>query len=121
MKEYLKYLFSYHLHIGTLAWLLMRLCGITLVIYLFFHLWVIFWFGKTLTSFNMLLQMRGQLWMKTLETFLIWAVCYHAGNGIRLILIDLGIGIRWQRQLFVAVIMLSLILSTFFVYPIWHD
>ena len=121
MKNYLRYLFSYHWHSGTVAWLLMRLCGIALAIYLGFHLWMFFWFGQSLVSFSNLLQMRKQPGMRILEMLLIWAVCYHAGNGIRLILIDFGLGIRWQKSLFVAVMMLSLILSIFFVYPIWHD
>lgn len=121
MKNYLRYLFSYHWHGGMLAWLLMRLCGIALAIYLGFHLWMIFWFGQSSVFFSSLLQMREQPGMRILETLLIWAVCYHAGNGIRLILIDFGLGIRWQKSLFAAVMMLSLILSTLFVYPIWHD
>ena len=116
MSKYLKYLISYHVHAGTVAWLLMRLCGIVLTIYLACHLGIIFWFGKNLASFTTFLHISEHPGIRILETFLIWTVCYHAGNGIRLILMDLGLGIRWQKSLFIVIMMLSLILTIFFVY-----
>ena len=116
MSKYLKYLISYHVHVGTVAWLLMRLCGVVLTIYLGCHLGIIFWFGKNSASFTTFLQISKHPGMRILETFFIWAACYHGGNGIRLILMDLGLGIRWQKSLFIVIIMLSLILTIFFVY-----
>lgn len=120
MRAYLKQLFSYRWHLGLVAWLLMRLSGLGLALYLCLHLGVIFYFGRSPEAFRTFLALRGHLFIKVLESLLILAACYHAGNGVRLILIDVGYGIRWQKQLFVGVVILAVILSTIFLYPVWY-
>jgi len=120
MKGYLKQLFSYRWHLGTVAWLLMRLSGLGLALYLCLHLGIIFYFGQSPDTFSAFLVLRKRPFMKILESVLILAACYHAGNGVRLILIDLGFGIRWQKQLFIVVVILTTILSTIFLYPVWY-
>jgi succinate dehydrogenase / fumarate reductase cytochrome b subunit len=120
MKDYLKQLFSYRWHLGTVAWFLMRLTGLALALYLCLHLGVIFYFSKSSQTFAVFLAAKEHVFIKVLESLLVFAVCYHAGNGLRLILIDLGIGIPWQKHLFIGVLVLSLILSIIFLYPVWY-
>ena len=120
MKAYLKQLFAYRWHLGTVAWFLMRLTGLALALYLCLHLGVIFYFGKSSQAFATFLAAKEHAFTKILESLLILAACYHAGNGLRLVLIDLGIGIPWQKQLFVGVLVLTLIVSIIFLYPVWY-
>jgi len=120
MKAYLKQLFSYRWQPGMIAWLLMRLSGLGLVLYLCLHLGVISYFGKSPEDFRAFLALRKHIFVKVLESLLILAVCYHANNGVRVILIDFGFGIRWQKQLFIGVVILTFVLSTIFLYPVWY-
>ncbi|HKN48932.1 MAG TPA: succinate dehydrogenase, cytochrome b556 subunit, partial [Actinomycetota bacterium] len=50
-------------------------------------------------------------WFRPLEVLLIGAVIYHSMNGLRVILVDFwGRGVRYERQLSVAVNAVSLVM-----------
>ncbi len=90
---------------GMWIWALQRIAGLILVLYLFAHIIVISLVavsseaqGKN--AFDAVMGFFGHPVVLVLELLLIWAVLFHAFNGIRVILFDLGIGIKYQKLIF---------------------
>ena len=87
---------------GMWAWLLFRISGVILALYLFLHIVVIStgrWTaaGKTLNS---LMKTFDNPVLVVLDLALVVAVLYHALNGVRIILLDLGIGTERHKVMF---------------------
>jgi succinate dehydrogenase / fumarate reductase cytochrome b subunit len=85
---------------GTAAWILQRLSGVFLTVYLISHIIVIGTSVRGETSFNDLLSNFEKTPFLVLDAGLLGIVAFHAVNGLRLILFDFGIGLRHQKVLF---------------------
>jgi succinate dehydrogenase / fumarate reductase, cytochrome b subunit len=87
--------------IGMWAWMLFRISGLVLVFYLFVHLWVISQ-GRIggPDSLNSLMEFFDKPILVFLDLMLVAAVLYHALNGVRIILMDFGVGIRQHKVIF---------------------
>jgi len=85
---------------GTLAWLLQRLSGVFLTIYLIVHIIVIGNSVRGEDAFDDLMGIFDNPLMLVLDAGLVGIVAFHALNGIRLILLDMAIGLRYQKVLF---------------------
>ena len=85
---------------GTAAWLLQRLSGIFLTIYLITHIIVIGSSVRGEDSFDDLLSTFDKAPFLVLDAGLLGIVAFHAVNGLRLILFDFTIGLRYQKVLF---------------------
>ena len=85
---------------GTAAWLLQRLSGIFLTIYLITHIIVIGTSVRGEDSFDDLLSTFDKAPFLVLDAGLLGIVAFHALNGLRLILFDFAIGLRYQKVLF---------------------
>jgi succinate dehydrogenase / fumarate reductase cytochrome b subunit len=85
---------------GTAAWLLQRLSGIFLTIYLISHIIVIGNSVRGEDSFDDLLSTFDKPLFLVLDAGLLGIVAFHAVNGLRLILFDFAIGLRYQKVLF---------------------
>jgi succinate dehydrogenase / fumarate reductase cytochrome b subunit len=85
---------------GTAAWLLQRLSGIFLTIYLITHIIVIGTSVRGEDSFDDLLSTFDKAPFLVLDAGLLGIVAFHALNGLRLILFDFAIGLRYQKALF---------------------
>jgi len=89
----------YRIRTGMFAWMMHRLTGVGLVVYLIIHVWGL----KSLTdpeTFNALIAKYHSPLFKVGEFALLVAVAYHAMNGLRIVLIDL---LGWspkQKKLF---------------------
>ena len=90
--------------IGMWAWVLHRLTGLGLVLYLLIHIVLM---GLSLLrgeeAFDAALSvLMGNRFFGLLEILLLAAVLYHGFNGIRILLFDmgLGIGVRAQKIIF---------------------
>ncbi len=99
---------------GTWAWLLHRITGLALVVYLFIHILAISfaalsWGGFSFDQAMALLHTRPFL---VLDLGLLAILLFHTLNGIRILLFDLGIGIRSQQQLFWLALSVSLLGET---------
>lgn len=77
-----------------------RITGVALVFYLMAHILVVGSraFGEEAWEKAMRLVGAGHPVVRVLEYFLIIAVVFHATNGIRLVLGELGIGIGHPRR-----------------------
>ena len=87
---------------GTAAWLLQRLSGVFLTIYLITHIIVIGTSVRGEDSFDDLLSTFEKPVFLVLDAGLLGIVAFHAVNGLRLILFDFAIGLRYQKVLFWA-------------------
>jgi succinate dehydrogenase / fumarate reductase cytochrome b subunit len=87
---------------GMWAWLLFRISGLILVFYLGAHIIVISTgqFGADGETFNNLMKFFDHPVAVVLDLALVVAVLYHALNGVRIILMDFGVGIHRHKIIF---------------------
>jgi len=85
---------------GTAAWLLQRLSGLFLTLYLIVHIIVIGTAVQGEDAFDDLLATFDKAPFLILDAGLVGVVAFHAVNGLRLILFDFAIGLRFQKALF---------------------
>ncbi len=87
---------------GTAAWALQRLSGLFLTAYLLTHLFVIGSVVRGEGSFDSMLSKFESAPFLVLDAGLVGVVAFHGLNGLRLILLDFAIGLRFQKALFWA-------------------
>lgn len=80
----------YRLHPGYIAWLLHRITGIGLALYIFTHIWVIHHISRGKEAFNQVMAVVQSPIFHLLEIGLLACVVFHGLNGIRVVLIDYG-------------------------------
>jgi succinate dehydrogenase / fumarate reductase cytochrome b subunit len=88
--------------LGMWAWVLFRISGLILVGYLFVHIWVISQGRAGVDELDDLFDFFHNPLLVFLELMLVAAVLYHALNGVRIVLMDLGIGIGQHKMVFWA-------------------
>jgi len=93
--------------LGMWAWLLFRISGLILVGYLFVHVWVISQGRAGVDELNDLFDLFHHPVLVFFELMLVAAVLYHALNGVRIVLMDLGVGIRQHKTVFWAVMVVA--------------
>ncbi|HMK08546.1 MAG TPA: succinate dehydrogenase, cytochrome b556 subunit [Anaerolineales bacterium] len=96
---------------GFLSFLLRRVTGIALVLYLFLHMWVI---GSALRGsqvFDARLALVQTPFFKVAEVALLAAVFYHAFDGLRLLLVNWFKVTSYRRSLFYAAFGLAAIMT----------
>jgi succinate dehydrogenase / fumarate reductase cytochrome b subunit len=77
-----------------------RLSGLALVVYLMMHIWVIHHVQNGAESFDGMMKFMHNPLFRLGEAALLAAVLYHAINGIRLVAINSGWGLRNYRFTF---------------------
>ncbi len=87
---------------GMWAWLLFRISGLILVFYLGAHIIIISMgqFGAEGETLNNIMKTFDHPVLVLLDLALVVAVLYHALNGVRIILMDFGIGVHRHKILF---------------------
>jgi len=91
--------------VGMWAWLFHRVSGLVLVLYLFAHIAVISQARlRGAAGFDSLFKTLESPFFVILDLALIAAVLYHGLNGIRVLLFDLGVGIRQHKSLWWAAV-----------------
>jgi len=96
---------------GMLAFMVHRLSGIGLVFYLFLHLGVLNRLrGGPGNWDGFIALVRSPLFL-VLDGILLLGVLLHGLNGLRLTLIGLNRGLRWQKSSFWAILGLSILLT----------
>jgi succinate dehydrogenase / fumarate reductase cytochrome b subunit len=87
--------------VGMWAWILFRISGLVLAAYLFVHIWVISQ-GRAggADRLDGLFEFFDKPFLVFLDSVLVAAVLYHALNGVRVILMDFGVGIRQHKLIF---------------------
>ncbi len=100
---------------GMWAWILFRISGLVLVAYLFVHVWVISTarLGGP-AQIDSMFKFFDRPLLVLLDVALVAAVLYHALNGVRIVLMDMGYGVRSHKVVFwVCMVAAAAILSLF--------
>ena len=95
---------------GMWAWLLHRITGIGILLFLIVHIVDISLLGFGPTVYNEGIVLFGTPLVRIISLALIGAVFYHALNGIRIMLIDfVPEAARYQRSMFWTVLFLTIL------------
>jgi succinate dehydrogenase / fumarate reductase cytochrome b subunit len=95
---------------GFISFLLRRVTGVALVIYLFVHMWVIGSVNSGPAAFDARLNLVQTPFFKLAEIALLAAVVYHAFDGLRLIIVHYFEVTEYRKSLFYAIFAVSVIL-----------
>lgn len=98
----------YRIHLGTAAFILHRLAGLGLILYLLLHVWVIHHLINGKESFNATMDFFNNPLFKFFEVGLVGIIFFHLWNGLRVTVIDMGILVERQKVLFGAAVVLWL-------------
>lgn len=91
----------YKFYTGSFAWLLHRITGVSLTLYIFIHLYVLSHLKDPAKYKSLMAFMENPL-VKLSEVALLALVITHAVNGSRLVLIDMGVPTKLHKPLFWA-------------------
>jgi succinate dehydrogenase / fumarate reductase cytochrome b subunit len=82
---------------GMIAWLLHRLSGLGVLLFLVIHIFDIFLMGFGPGPFNALLVLYHSWWGRIMTVFLVFGLLFHAVNGARIIIQDFWPRL-WRHQ-----------------------
>jgi succinate dehydrogenase / fumarate reductase, cytochrome b subunit len=95
---------------GMWSWLLHRVTGVAILLFLLVHIVDITILGFGPTVYNNALTVFSYPFVRIVSLGLIVAVLYHSFNGLRITLIDFWpAGARYQSQMFVGVLAVTAI------------
>lgn len=95
---------------GSFAWILHRVSGLALVLYLLLHIYSVSFLAQGSEAFNAVMKAYASPAFKIGEV-LVWAAfLYHALNGLRVVWMDLGKGSLFHKKLFAGVFVLTALL-----------
>lgn len=106
---------------GAWAFILNRLSGLGLTFYLGLHLAVLNKLAQGPQAYDDFVAFSQSPLIKVGEILLIAAVLFHGLNGLRLILLAFGIGIRQQKKLLVFVMLSTLLVSGLFAVHLFGE
>ena len=94
--------------VGMWAWVLFRISGLILVAYLFVHIGIV---SQAQVQgpgvLDRLFKTFDNPILVFLDFMLVSAVLYHGLNGVRIVLMDLGYGVRQHKLVFLAVMIVA--------------
>jgi len=105
---------------GMWAWVGHRLTGLALVAYVFLHLSFLTTASLGSGDFDSLMATTSKPLFIAMDFMLVILVIYHAMNGARVVLFDLGIGIRRQKLVFWVTMAIAAVLIVGGLWAIWH-
>jgi succinate dehydrogenase / fumarate reductase, cytochrome b subunit len=91
---------------GTWAFILNRLSGLGLTLYLFLHLGVLGLLAQGPAAYDRFIALAKSPAMAAGELLVVVAGLYHGLNGLRVAATSIGIGVRHQRLLLAAIVLL---------------
>lgn len=103
---------------GFISFVLRRVSGVALVIYLFMHMWVIGSITQGSAAFDNRLNMVQSPIFKLLEVALLAAVVYHGLDGARLLIVHHFRVTSYRAGVFYAVLLISALLVVAGALPI---
>jgi len=101
---------EYKKHTGSWAWILHRVTGLGLTVYILVHIIALMTLLKGEAAFNEEMALFRTSVFLFFEWFLGSLVMFHALNGIRIAMIDLGSGARYHKQILVFVYILGIVM-----------
>jgi succinate dehydrogenase / fumarate reductase cytochrome b subunit len=95
--------------LGAWAFWLHRLSGLVLVFYLLMHIIVISTAISGQRDFNAAMGFLKAPVFVALEMGLVAVVLVHGFNGVRIVLFDLGVGVKKQKEIFIALMAVAVV------------
>jgi succinate dehydrogenase / fumarate reductase cytochrome b subunit len=108
-SRWLSVLFNYKKHSGSWAWILHRITGLGLTFYILLHIIALTGLLKGEAAFNAEMKFFTSPFFLFGEWLLGTLVVFHAVNGIRIVLVDLGNGAKYHKQILKFVYVLTFI------------
>ncbi len=106
--------------LGMWAWLLFRIAGVVVAVYLFVHIVIISQGRLTgASTLDSIFKTFDKPLFVMLDLLLVWAVLFHGLNGVRVLLMDVGVGIRSHKVVFISAMALAVALFVFFIVAAW--
>jgi len=100
--------------LGTIAFIFNRISAIGLTVYLFLHLIVLSKLAAGSQAYDSFLLLAKSPVIKIGEMFVICGGILHGLNGIRIALNSFGFLIKFQKELFIGLIIIVLAATAFF-------
>ncbi len=100
-------------HLGMWAYVLNRLSGIGLVVYLFLHLGVLSMLAIGPAAWDSFVALAKSPLVLVMDVVLLAGLLIHGLNGIRITLNGMGIGVRSQKPLFIGLMAVALVATAF--------
>lgn len=87
--------------LGVWAWFFQRVSGVALVFYIGLHIFVIHFAtaGGRIRFDEVMARLESPFFI-SLDLILLAVVLYHGLNGLRIVLLDFGVGVKNQAALF---------------------
>ena len=110
---------------GMWSWLLHRITGLGILLFLFIHIVDVSMLSFGPTIYNNSVYLFDFWVVRLLSLSLVGAVLYHAFNGLRIMAIDFWVkGARYQRVMFGIVIVATIIvfvpIAYYILVPTFH-
>lgn len=99
-------------HLGSAAFLANRVTGLLLIGYLYLHLGVLYLLTEGSGSWASVLRLFKNHYFLALESLLILFILVHGLNGLRLVLVETGVGVHHQKAWFTTAMAVSAVLYT---------
>ena len=96
---------------GMLGFMLHRLTGIGLVVYLYLHLALLNQLRQGPAAWDAFVQSMRSPWVLLADLVLLFGILMHGLNGLRLTLLGFGKFLRWQQELFWSSLILAVVLT----------
>jgi succinate dehydrogenase / fumarate reductase cytochrome b subunit len=95
--------------VGTWAFILNRVSGLGLTLYLFLHLAVLSLLARGPQSYDSFVALAKSPVVVLGELVVIAAGLYHGLNGLRVAFSSFGVGVAYQKHIFYALLLLVLV------------
>lgn len=108
------------MRLGIWAWLIQRISGLALVVFVIAHVLAISQANLALTGplFTMFDVLRNPFWavnraVLVIDLLMLGIIAFHGMNGIRIVLFDIGVGVglRSQKVVFYILIAVAVVAS----------
>lgn len=95
---------------GTWAFVLNRLTGLGLVLYLVLHFIALSLLARGESAYNDFVEFAHNPIILFMDVVLLFGMIFHGLNGIRIALVGMGIGARSQKSMLVVLSVISAVL-----------
>lgn len=95
--------------LGMWAYILNRLSGLGLTLYLFIHLGVLSMLTQGPAGWDPFIEIVKAPWFLMLDVILLAGLLIHGLNGVRVTLNGFGVGVRAQKTLFLALMAVAVV------------
>jgi succinate dehydrogenase cytochrome b subunit len=93
---------------GMWAYALNRITGIGLVVYLYLHLAVLSLLSRGAVAWDSFMSLAHAPFFLSLDVILLAGILLHGLNGLRVVCIGLSVGVKAQRALFGALMLVAI-------------